>query len=160
MEKVLQHSSTFSALVRKFPKKLQELQETDSDLYSSGSSLTVSATVSSSSSAAQPSSQLGSFFFPARLRDDTWIELNHLCGPLKTSKPDEYHRREIETRLKLLGNVEDFWGFPGTKNFHHLVQLFADGHYQRFAAAVAHITPAINDQVRPPIPDFRDLVIF
>jgi hypothetical protein len=152
MEKVMKHSHTFSALVRKFPKKLQHQQQNGEEV----AALTVSATTSPSS---LPSSQLGSFFFPARLRDDTWVELNHLCSPLLKGdgncppQPDEHHKREIETRIKLLRNVEDFWGFPGRRNFHQLVQLYEDGHYQRFAAAVAHITPAINDQV--PLPDFH-----
>lgn len=40
-----------------------------------------------------------------------------------------------------------FWGFPGKRNFEHLAKLFREQWYQRFAAAVSHITPAIHDQV-------------
>lgn len=95
----MKHSQTFSTLVRKFPSRVRRPQQPSSPFGGAGQHRP----------AAGDEAGLSSFFFPSRLRDDTWVELNHLSAPLlKGDQPDDHLIREIQSRLDLLAHVEVF----------------------------------------------------
>lgn len=92
---------------------------------------------------------LSSFFFPSRLREDTWVELKQLCSNLifADPNPDNQLIAQISERLDKLDKVESYWGFPGRENFEGLLTLFKEGHYQRFSSLiVGQIVPTITNQ--------------
>eukprot|EP01087_Luapelamoeba_hula_P009448 TRINITY_DN2435_c0_g1_i1.p1 TRINITY_DN2435_c0_g1~~TRINITY_DN2435_c0_g1_i1.p1 ORF type:complete len:1107 (-),score=210.86 TRINITY_DN2435_c0_g1_i1:21-3341(-) len=97
---------------------------------------------------------VSSFFFPSRLRVDSWTELKHICQEtiLQTDierfngKVDSDLHQEIEVRLSRLENIEAFWGFPGIIVFNSLLTMFKEFKYHRFATSLVNIASAVANE--------------
>ena len=94
-----------------------------------------------------------------QLRADAWSSLEDLTTQLRAAsvsqRPVAPLVAGISGLLDFLEPVERFWAFPGSRAFHQLRRLFADGKYDRFVAMAGRINRALvaDDFRHGPVPD-------
>jgi arginine decarboxylase len=85
-----------------------------------------------------------------QMRGDAWCRLeeaaDRLTRPTTTGVRREQYTAACAELLAQLTPLEPYWAYPGTPQFAKLQRLFAGGHLDKFARAVARINRALTTE--------------
>ncbi|MBV8928082.1 MAG: ornithine decarboxylase, partial [Mycobacteriaceae bacterium] len=85
-----------------------------------------------------------------QLRSDAWCRLeeaaDRLARPTTTGALTDKYVGICRDLLTEFTPLEPYWAYPGSPQFARVQRLFAAGHYDKFAAAVARINRALTTE--------------
>ena len=87
------------------------------------------------------------FFNVATNRMDEWNDLNSAAIKLRNAQASGKENKDLEAEVKEMLEqkevFESFWAYPGKTLFTNVVNLFKEGDFSGFAAAVQRINQAL-----------------